>query len=236
MGMKVTVSDKATTAVGPHVERLKISRTLAGPQDTFTARIAYVYVDSQGSAWMPLVLQRPGELIPQKDGSTYTEKRFWKVPGGKFEPVGDKDILHTASREFLEETGIFVSPDKLSLDLSVEFEMPSRRLDFDKPAGEHIAHRNIFFLYVTDKKPSLPLRPRDDKEVEKARLFKLNNLVHLLYLYEGAVLAPSHRDKLAFLFSNSRCRTLLAAAGVTPAEVKAVLGLTRNKDFKRPFK
>lgn len=233
MGVAISF-DRGVRAKRKKREGIRISKSRAGPNDTFTARIAYVYIDQNGVSWMPLVLQRPGELIRQKDGSTYTEKRFWKVPGGKFEAGVDADIFHTASREFLEETGIFVSPDKLSLDFSVEFEMPSRRLDFDKPAGEDVAHRNIFFLYVTKSKTDSRLQPTDGSEIEKAMLFKLQGLLSLLYLYEGAVMAPSHRDKLAFLFSSKKCRTLLSAAGVTDKEVDTVRSLSRNPEFKRP--
>lgn len=194
--------------------------------DTKTARVAHIIVDKagalkkrcEGHSWILLVQQKPGELIPQIGGGTYREEAFIKCPGGGVEP--GETLAEAASREMYQEAGLCIPLEALDIDFSMEFQAASRRVDFQVPVGEHIAHWNTFFLHVTAQVPKLPLVTNDPKEIERVMLIRIRDINVLKKKGKsGTELAPSHRMKLAELFRQDKCLRLLRFAGVDETDI-----------------
>lgn len=179
-----------------------------------TVRVCVVYVPEDGKVpEILLVLERPIYL--------FEADMVWKIPGGEYEPQKDKGFVEAALRELLEEAGIFIHEDRLSVDHVIGVYGPSRNPNFDR----HV--RNLFMVPV--KRKPKQVNNNLDPDIIAVRWFPISDLPSEKRPVEGAPLASSHWGYLHRIFTDSINRQALNAAGLNDRRIEGIIKAWRKR-------
>lgn len=136
------------------------------PDVTYSAGIVPIILG--GAPRILLLQEAEGEIKGQKDGTGgYRTQAWWKVPFGKRDIDTDEDIIDTALRETVEETGCRFQKEQL-------INVVHKRAR-SKRAGSETWHEDYFFLAVSDKN-LIPVQDITDTKVCGAAYFFLAGL------------------------------------------------------------
>lgn len=179
-----------------------------------TVRVCVVYVPEDGKVpELLLVLEKPEYRV---DAGL-----VWKMPGGGYEPNEDKGLIETALRELLEEAGIYIQEESLSIDHAIWVYGPSK----DPNCNQHI--KNLFLLPVK-RKPEQTGNDLDS-DIKAVRWFPISDLPSENRPVEGAPLASSHWGYLHRIFTDSTNRQSLDAAGLNDKRIEGIIKVWRER-------
>lgn len=202
----------ATDYLGVPAEKWGRFERKPSPHDSFTVR-ACDFVVSTGPTRLRLVLQRPGEKIPQKEGGPYVRVKQWKLPGGRHE-FWEPTIQDTYYRELGQETGLKYTPVEFSCQLMHVFSGGASKRHSE---GQHW---DIYCPVATLSERCPSELPMDDAEILGVKEFPLVEIP--TFIDEGVTLAVTHLRRIRHLLHrNQDWRKFLCDRGVTLGEMDA---------------
>jgi ADP-ribose pyrophosphatase YjhB (NUDIX family) len=154
---------------------------------SYSAGVAFLWMPYRQTPKLLLVLERGGERNRQTEGEDFVEPRVWKMPGGHYDPNRDRDLVDTAVREFIEETGRLIRRDQIDIRSCFSVRIRSKR-----PGS--IYHEDVVFLVKSKEEPRRFREP--GANTEEDHFFPVYDLpTGALPEDRGAELSLSHRVK-----------------------------------------